>query len=92
MIVFFLFFWFQARPLAFASEVGVAAESQIPKTIYRLAWGLSGIALVSDIATKYMDAPTDKKLHTVRLNIAGFLEKLVLIYLRMLIVYRMQYI
>ena len=48
-----------ARPLAFASEGGVAAQSMIPKYLYYGAWGLSGAAVLADIATKTMDAPED---------------------------------
>ena len=45
-----------ARPLAFASEVGVAAQSMIPRAAYVGAWGLSGAAVAADIATKVPDA------------------------------------
>jgi len=51
----------QARPLAFASEGGVAAKSMIPKYVYYGAWGLSGVAILADIATKTMDAPQEKR-------------------------------
>jgi len=54
----------QARPLAFASEGGVAGKSMIPKSVYYGAWGLSGAAIAADITTKYWDAPDDKKTRT----------------------------
>ena len=54
----------QARPLAFASEGGVAAQSMIPKSVYYAAWGLSGVAICADIATKCMDAPEPKRFAT----------------------------
>ena len=57
--------WWQARALAFSSEVGVAGKAILPVNLYRLAWALSGTALVADITTKCMDAPEDKILHTV---------------------------
>jgi hypothetical protein len=54
----------QNRPLAFASEGAVAGQSMIPKMIYYGAWTLSGVAITADIATKYWDAPVDKKWQT----------------------------
>merc|ERR1719331_2531371 len=55
----------QSRPLAFTSEIGVAAKSQIPWGMYYGAWGLSGLALSADIANRCMNAPEDKKYQTV---------------------------
>ena len=61
-----MFFGKQARPLAFTSEIGVAAKSQLPLGMYYGAWGLSGLALSADIANRCMNAPEDKKYQTVR--------------------------
>lgn len=55
----------QNRPLAFASEGAVAGASIIPRVVYYGAWTLSGVAISADIYTKYDDAPTDRKWHTV---------------------------
>eukprot|EP00940_MAST-03C_sp_MAST-3C-sp2_P002751 g2751.t1 len=53
-----------ARPLAFASEGGVAAKSIIPRPVYYGLWGLSGAAVFADIATKTMDAPDHLRVQT----------------------------
>ena len=58
------------RTLAFASEGGVAGKALIPKPVYYGAWGLSGIAIIADIATKMWDAPVEKQQATVLYNIA----------------------
>ena len=42
----------QQRTLAFASEGAVAGEALIPRPVYYGLWGLSGLAIVGDIATK----------------------------------------
>lgn len=42
----------------------MAAQSMIPKYVYYGAWGLSGTAVLADIATKTMDAPEDKRWQT----------------------------
>ena len=57
--------WWQARALAFSSEVGVAGKSQLNVNVYRATWGLSIAALVADITTKCFDAPEEKIPHTV---------------------------
>jgi hypothetical protein len=54
----------QNRTLAFASEGAVAGQSFLPKLIYFGAWTLSGVAITADVATKYWDAPEDKKWQT----------------------------
>ena len=51
----------QIRPLAFASEGAVAGASILPRSIYYGAWGLSGIAIASDIYTKQDDAAAQGK-------------------------------
>eukprot|EP00929_Paragymnodinium_shiwhaense_P066604 TRINITY_DN33413_c0_g1_i1.p1 TRINITY_DN33413_c0_g1~~TRINITY_DN33413_c0_g1_i1.p1 ORF type:complete len:216 (-),score=32.71 TRINITY_DN33413_c0_g1_i1:360-938(-) len=55
----------EARPLAFASEVGVAGRPLMSNVIYYGCWGLSGVAIAADITTKAWDAPEDKKMNTV---------------------------
>ena len=52
------------RPLAFASEGGVAAQALIPKPVYYGAWALSGAAVLGDIGTRTMDAPAGKEYQT----------------------------
>jgi len=52
------------RPLAFASEGGVAAQSMIPKSVYYGAWAVSGAAVLGDIGTRTMDAPDGKEYAT----------------------------
>mmetsp|Transcript_14648 Transcript_14648/g.40351 ORF Transcript_14648/g.40351 Transcript_14648/m.40351 type:complete len:194 (-) Transcript_14648:144-725(-) len=54
----------EARPLAFASEVGVAGRPLLANSVYYGAWGLSGVAIAADIATKTWDAPDDLKTNT----------------------------
>lgn len=54
----------QNRPLAFASEGAVAADSMLPRLIYYGAWGLSGVAIAADIYTRYEDAPPARQLNT----------------------------
>ncbi|KAL7580785.1 hypothetical protein ACA910_001064 [Epithemia clementina (nom. ined.)] len=51
----------QIRPLAFASEGAVAGASVLPTSIYYGAWGMSGLAIVSDIYTKQDDATAYNK-------------------------------
>ena len=46
----------EARPLAFANEAGVAGKTLIPRWVYLASWGISGVAIVADVATKTMDA------------------------------------
>lgn len=55
----------EARPLAFASEVGVAGQALLAKPIYYAAWGLSGTAIAADITGKTWDAPEKLKTNTV---------------------------
>eukprot|EP00457_Paulinella_chromatophora_P018829 gb/GEZN01020269.1/.p1 GENE.gb/GEZN01020269.1/~~gb/GEZN01020269.1/.p1 ORF type:complete len:213 (+),score=15.65 gb/GEZN01020269.1/:23-640(+) len=50
-----------ARPLAFASEGAVAADSLIPRFAYYGAWALSGIAVVADITNRTWDAPPERR-------------------------------
>lgn len=54
----------ETRSLAFASEGGVAAQTLIPKYVYYGAWGLSGAAIMADVATKTMDAKEEKRYAT----------------------------
>ena len=48
----------QQRTLAFASEGAVAGEALIPRPVYYGLWGLSGLAIVGDIATKTIGKAT----------------------------------
>jgi hypothetical protein len=43
----------QNRPLAFASEGAVAADTMLPRVIYYGAWTLSSVAIMADVYTKY---------------------------------------
>lgn len=52
------------RPLAFASEGAVAGDALLPRVIYYGAWGLSGLAISTDIYNKYNDAPEPLKTNT----------------------------
>ncbi|XP_063934221.1 uncharacterized protein LOC135146009 [Zophobas morio] len=49
----------QIRFLAFASEGGVAAKKLLPRLVYLASWGLSGAAVVADIATRTWDSPKE---------------------------------
>ena len=42
------------RPLAFASEGAVAGKNVLPTSLYYGAWGLSSLAIASDITLKNM--------------------------------------
>jgi hypothetical protein len=46
----------QNRPLAFASEGAVAADTMLPRVIYYGAWTLSSVAIMADVYTKYDEA------------------------------------
>merc|ERR1719433_1029846 len=50
-----------ARPLAFSSEVGVAANSMLPRPVYYGSWALSGLAVVADAGLNVADAPDGKR-------------------------------
>jgi hypothetical protein len=52
------------RPLAFASEGAVAADSVLPRVIYYGAWALSGAAIGADIYNKQDAAPAGKQWQT----------------------------
>ena len=52
------------RPLAFSSEASVAGQGVLPKPLYYLGWGLSGIAVASDITLKCWAAPPEKQQET----------------------------
>lgn len=52
------------RPLAFASEGAVAGNALMPRWLYYGAWGLSGLAISADIASKTWDAPEHLKPQT----------------------------
>ena len=55
-------------PLAFASEGAVAGKNVLPTSLYDGAWGLCGLAIVSDITLKTCEAPTqpvDKQRETM---------------------------
>ena len=49
------------RPLAFVSEGAVAGQRMMPKWLYYSAWGVSGVAIAGDIATRTWDAPPHKQ-------------------------------
>eukprot|EP01063_Lacrimia_lanifica_P017906 TRINITY_DN2488_c0_g1_i1.p2 TRINITY_DN2488_c0_g1~~TRINITY_DN2488_c0_g1_i1.p2 ORF type:complete len:216 (+),score=45.96 TRINITY_DN2488_c0_g1_i1:61-708(+) len=53
----------QARPLAFASEVGVASQSLIPRWVYLGTWGLSGLVVLADGGVKTANSPEEKRWH-----------------------------
>ncbi len=59
-----------ARPLAFASEVGVAAQSLLPRPVYIGSWVLSGVAVAADAGLNIADAPVDKRMHMAALQAA----------------------
>ena len=59
-----------ARPLAFASEVGVAAQSLLPRPVYIGSWVLSGIAVAADAGLNIADSPPDKRMHMAALQAA----------------------
>lgn len=44
-----------SRPLAFASEVGVASKPILPPWLYKSTWGLSLAAVGADIGIKVAD-------------------------------------
>lgn len=50
-----------SRPLAFASEIGVASRPIIPKSVYYGAWALSGLAVACDAGHKIGDTPPEHK-------------------------------
>lgn len=52
------------RPLAFASEGAVAGKSLLPRYAYLGAWGLSGLAVGSDIINKTLEAQEGKAYQT----------------------------
>lgn len=49
----------------FCSQVGVAAQTLLPRSVYLGSWALSGVAVLADAGLHVVDAPEGKKLHMV---------------------------